>query len=408
MRRRFDFARVARALRYAPFRWFLLGRVAASATIYMRSVAQGWLIYQITDSALSLGWVRIVSSLVTLILAPFGGVITDRFERRTIMIVGRGILIISSLIIAWLVFTGQIRVWHLALASMLDSAVFSFVQPAQETIYPELVDQETLLNAISLDAVVGGLMGMIGAAAAGLLIEAVGAAGVYIGLALLFIFAGYTHVRLPKASKSTREQTSSPARTGFVDGIRHLLARPVLVSIVLLGLVRTFFVQSANTFMPVYAEDNLKLSAAGFGLLTSFMTAGGLLTSLMTAWLGNTRHKGRLFLLAGLGAGGVLVGMALFASLPVAYILVLLLGGALSAGRVVQNTVLQTHVDPSFRGRINSIARALTGIAPLWMLPAGILTDRYGAPMVFGIQGAVVLAVYLVISWARPKVRRLI
>jgi MFS family permease len=407
MKRRSSLGRMVQALHYAPFRWFLLGRLAASASIYMRQVGQGWLIYHLTGSAFSLGWLRTVTALVTMFLAPFGGVLTDRIERRTILIAGRVILIISSLVIAWLIISGRVQAWHIVLSAMVDAAVFSFVQPAQETIYPELVDRETLLNAISLDAVVGGLLGMIGAAAAGLIIEDVGAGGVYIGLALLFVFAGFTHIKIPRRDKIAHEQDSAAKQTGLIDGIRYLLSRPVLVFVIVLGLVRMLFIHSADTFMPVYAQVNLGLSASGFGLLTSFTTAGGLLTSLVTAWLGNTRHKGRLLLIAGIVAGGVLIGMALVTTLPLAYILVLLLGGTLSAGRVMQGTVLQTHVDPAYRGRVNSLARAIGGITPLWMLPAGLLADRQGVPIVFGIQGVVVLAMFLVVTFAKPKLRQL-
>jgi MFS family permease len=407
MKRRFDFGRVARALHFAPFRWWMIGRFAASATIHMRSVAQGWLIYHLTGSALSLGWVRIASSLVMALLSPLGGLFADRIERRTILIWARVVMTASSFIIAWLIFTGRVQVWHMAMSAILDAAVLAFMMPAQDTIYPELVDRETLLNAISLDAVVGGLMGIIGATAAGFLIEAVSAGGVYIGLALLFVFAGFTHFQLPKRGKRKPEQKSHGKQTGLIDGVRYLVARPVLIAVVVLGLVRMLFIRTANTFMPVYAKDDLSLSASGLGLLTSFMTAGGLLTSLMTAGLGDTRHKGRLLLLAGFGAGAALIGMSLISKLPLPYILILLLGGALTAGTVIQNTVLQTHVDPAYRGRVNSLARAISAISPLWMLPAGILTDRFGAPMVFGIQGVAVLVAYLVVAISKPKLRQL-
>ena len=94
-------------------------------------------------------------------------------------------------------------------------------------------------------------------------------------------------------------------------------------------------------------------------------------------------------------------------TLPLAYALVLLLGAGYSAGRVMQNTVLQAHVDPAYRGRVNSLARALSGVSPLWMLPAGLLADRHGVPLVFGLQGAAVIVVFVVVAFVRPKVRRL-
>jgi MFS family permease len=172
------------ALKHPGFRWFLLGRVAASLTIYMRSVADGWLVYDKTGSALWLGWVSLAGSLTTLLLAPVGGVVADRFEKRSVLLVTRAVLlVVSAVVLASLIFSGQLQAWHIAVSAMLNGAVFSFMEPAQETIYSELVDRETVLNAVSLNFVIQGLLGILGSAAAGLLIDAegIGAGGVYVG-----------------------------------------------------------------------------------------------------------------------------------------------------------------------------------------------------------------------------------
>ena len=211
--------RAMTALRHPYFRWFMVGRLAAAGTIYMRTVAQGWLVYDLTGSALALGWVSSALALSTVVLAPLGGVMADRFPKRTILIWTRVGLILISLCMALLIFLDAIRAWHVVAVSMLEGAMFAFMMPAQETLYSELVDRETLLNAVSLNAVMEGLMGIVGAVSAGLLIEAVGAGGVYVAMALLFALAGYTHLRPGDLADDARPSLAARDPAAQVDGL---------------------------------------------------------------------------------------------------------------------------------------------------------------------------------------------
>lgn len=168
---------VFESLQNRSFRWFWLGRLASSATMRMGGVAQGWLVYQLTGSALALGWVGAGWSIASSTLSLYGGVVCDRVEKRQILIWTRGCLALGALAITVLVATGMIRVWHIAVYSLFRGIISSLMMPAQNAYLSELVDRKTLLNAVSLNSVGMGLAGIFAASLAGYLIEIAGAFG---------------------------------------------------------------------------------------------------------------------------------------------------------------------------------------------------------------------------------------
>jgi MFS family permease len=394
-----------RALRFAGFRWFILGRVAGSPTGQMRQVVQGWLVYQMTGSALALGWVSTARALVMVALAPFGGVLSDRFEKRFIMLAARVILAISSFGIAALIWLDALRPWHIAVSSMLDGMAFSILSPAMQTIVSELVDRDTLLNAVSLASVFEGLTAIVGATMAGFLIESVGADSVYLGMGLLFCLVGYTIFRLPPGQTTRADNGSVVA--DLLDGLRYLRASPVLMAIVGLSVASFVLAQPYNAFLPAFAGDELGLDATGLGLLTSLMGVGTLLMSLIMASLGDTRHKGSLLLVAGIAVGVCLLLIVSMPFLPGVYLFVMLQAGFSNMGRVMMRTLSQSYSEANYRGRVTSVVTTLSSLSRLSTLPAGALADRFGVPLVVGVLAALLIAVYLAMGLSMPRIRKL-
>ena len=138
------------ALRDRNYRWLWIGSLASSVTFQMGTVAQGWLVYELTGSAFALGWVGAGWAISTLLLSLYGGAVADRVDTRDLLIWSRLAMTLNTLTIALLISTGAIRLWHLAVNSLLSGVLFSFMMPASQAIISELVDRETLLNAVSL------------------------------------------------------------------------------------------------------------------------------------------------------------------------------------------------------------------------------------------------------------------
>ncbi len=393
------------ALRSPSYRWFLWGRMAGAPTGPLRAVVQGWLIYHLTGSALALGWVATAGAIVTLLFAPLGGVLSDRIEKRRVMVGARVVLTLSSVGIALLFYLGLLQPWHIVVSAILDGIAFAFLDPALTSIVAELVDRETLLNAISLNAVVEGLTGIVGAVVAGVLIEWLGAGSVYALMALLFAVAIYTHTQLPPGHGARSHGASW--QSDLMAGLNYLRASSVLMALVGLTFVRLLLMQPANTFLPAFARDDLGLDAAGLGLLTSAMNVGLLVSSVALAALGDTRHKGRLLLVTGIAGSVATILLMSVRVMPLPFILIAFVLGLLNVGDVVSRALMQAVCEVRYRGRVLSIVMALYGLTSLSALPAGALADRFGVPWVVNGLAALVIVVYVAAAWLRPDLRKL-
>ena len=146
----FDAGQATLALRRPGFRWYLVGRVSGAGSGHLRSVVQGWLVYQMTGSVLALGWLMAAGMGAQFALTLFGGVMSDRVDKRRVMLIARLILVVVSLTTALLLTLKALSFWYLVVAVMIENAVFAFKDPAENAIVAELVDRRALLNAVSL------------------------------------------------------------------------------------------------------------------------------------------------------------------------------------------------------------------------------------------------------------------
>jgi len=393
------------SLRNRSYLWLWLGRLAASATFEMGGVAQGWLVYyKLTGSALDLALVGLGSSLMMLVLAPYGGVITERVPKRTVLLWTRAGMALNSLVIGLLVSTEAIQVWHLVVSSFFTGTLFAFMLPAQTTIISDLVDRRTLLNAFSLDALGMGLMGFVGASVSGWLIERLGAAGVYYTMLGFFLLSIYSIGKLPTVRSA---YVGSESVWGEMrEGWRYLVSSPALVGLLGVSLCRVLFAMPYRTLMPAFARS-LGFGATGLGLLVSAPTVGALVVSLVLAALGDFRGKGTLMLVSGVLLGAMLILFVTIPWLPLTFFFLALVGAGNSACMVASNTLVQGNCDPQCRARVVSINVMLWGLTPLGTLPAGAIADRTGVPLVVGVQGLIVMLVFIGIARFFPQIRKL-
>jgi len=393
------------ALENRNFRWLWLGRLASSGTFQMGSVAQGWLVYHITGSAFALGWVGAGWSVATLLLAPYGGVVADRMDKRGLMLWNRAGMFVNSLVIGLLISLGAIQIWHLAVSSFFTGIFIAFLMPAQQAIVSELVERRTLMNAVSLDALGMGLMGVFAASLAGLVIEHIGVAGVYYLMAGMYLAAVFTISRLPRTLPHKGEHSTVWA--DLIAGARYLGSNTTLLMILGLGLTRVFFVMPYTMLLPAFASDNLGLDAVGLGMLRSSAGVGAMLASLIACTMGDIRHKGRVLLGSGLALGASLVAFVTVPWLPLVFVFLALVGAFSNLYMVVSNTLLLTYSDAAYRGRVLSIGMMEFGLTPAGTIPAGAIADRVGVPWVVGVQGMVVTVAFLATGLLKPQIRRM-
>jgi MFS family permease len=377
----------------------------SSATMQMRTVAEGWLVYELTGSALALGWVGAGWSITSAVLSLFAGVISDRMEKRALLFWSRGLLSLLSLLLTGLVVSGAVQVWHLAVASTLRGVLFALVMPAQQAFLGELVGREGLLNAVSLNSVGMGLMGIIAPSAAGLLIDALGIRSVYALLTLLNVSITVALIGLPRSTVAPPSDRS--VWTDIRAGIGHLRLYPLLVPLLGMVFARGLLGMPYRTFLPKFAQDELAIDAAGYGILSSAPGVGSLISSLILAAQEDFRGKGKLMLGAGAAFGVLLFLLALTTSFPIALIVLALVGAASNACMVSNQTLVQVNCDPAYRGRVMSMYMMMFGLTRIITIPAGAIADSFGVPVVIGAQGALLAATTLALLAFHRPLRRL-
>jgi predicted MFS family arabinose efflux permease len=326
-------------------------------------------------------------------------------EKRDLLIWTRLAMALNTLAIALLISTGAIQIWHLAVNSLISGVLFAFMMPAGQAILSELVDREALFNAVSLNSVGMGLMGIFSASLAGYLAEVVGVEGAYYAMAGFYLVALLAMIGLPRTGRGGRSPVS--VWTDLWEGVRYIRAHSVLPALLGLALIRVLLAMPYRTFMPKFAQEVMSMDASGLGMLMAASGVGGLVSSLATASLGDFQGKGKLLL-----ASGVLLGGSLFSFVNIPHFAPVLLflglvGAASNACMVITNTLLQVNSDDRLRGRVMSVYMMVFGFMPLGTLPAGAIADRMGVSFAVSLEGGLLILAFLGVGLLWPRLRRL-
>lgn len=399
-------ARPLSSLRWRDYRWFWGGTLAAFMAVQMQMVARGWLAYQLTDSALALGVVTAAFGLPQLVFGPLGGVVADRLEKRKLLIGTQLLIAGSSLAIALLITLGLIQFWHLVINAVVIGTAFAFNMPSRQAIIPELVGEREVMNAVALGSVGMNISRVFAPALAGMLIPFVGLDGVYYLVTLAAVVAGAT---LFMINESPPIRRSSPLSLGadILEGLNYLRRHRSLLGLAAMALALVFFGMPYMMFMPVFARDILKVGPSGLGWLMTMIGVGGVVGSLLVAFLGDFKAKGLVQLGFALLSGVAVILFALSRSFPLSLALVGVTGAGLIGYLSLNNTLLMTQASPEFRGRVMSIIAITWGMQPLAALPAGAIAEVLGAPFMVGAGGALLILFVLGIALFSPSQRRL-
>lgn len=394
------------SLKNRNYRWFWLAMLLSFSGLMMQNLARGWLVYEITSSPFALGMVSAAWGVPMLLLSIFGGAVTDRVNKRNLLIVTQTSQGIVTVVIAVLIFTGAIAVWHLVVAAALTGVIFAFNAPGRQALIPELVGGGELMNAIALNSMGTNLMRVGAPALAGVLVAVIGVAGVYFISVGLYVLAVATLFMISPPQASREKATTTVARDAL-EGLRYIGRQPVVLSLLSLAFVSVFIAMPYMHLMPAFVVDVLDGGAPALGWLSASGGTGALLGALGIASLGNFRRKGQLMLAIALGFGVVLALFAFSGSLAVALLLIFGVGFANNGYLVVNNTLIQTSVPDWVRGRVMSIYSMTFALPFLGALLMGAVAERVGVPLVIAGCGSVVAVFVLAMGVFHSRLRRL-
>ena len=377
------------ALTYADYRNFSLSLLLTQLGAQAVQTAVLWQVYELTGSALLLGVTGLVRAGPHIVLSLVGGVIADRFNRTRLIQIGQAINAVIVLGLALLTLTGQIALWHLYAVTFLNSGFTALTQPARSALIPRIVPRSLLVNAIALNATIQQSAQIIGPALAGAAIGTVGLGWGYgiTGASYLVAMVVLFGIRTPAIPPQTGE---SPWQS-FIEGMRFVGSKPVIIYLLLLDVLQTLF-GGYRALLPIFA-DLLGTGPTGYGLLSAAPGVGSVLGAAFILSRGDMRYKG---LYAVAGVLGYCVSLVFFALSPW-FVLTLvasaLLGVTNSVQMVPRNTAILSVSPDALRGRVEAFRSMLAGgVPPLGFTLAGALAATFGAPLAV-LMGAGVCAV---------------
>lgn len=394
------------ALAHRNFRLFLFGQTVSLTGTWMQSIAQGWLVLQLTDSPFYVGLVSALGSIGVLLLTLYAGVVADRTDKRRLVIITQSLQMLQAFALAALVGTGQVTVESVMVLAAVLGIVNAFDIPTRQSFIVDMVGKDDLMNAIALNSSVFNATRVFGPAVAGILIGSAGMVWCFVlnGVSYLAVIGSLIAMRIAPHVAGAGQ---SSAWQGFREVVTYLRSdRRVSALVVLTGLFSVFGFPFL-VLMPVVARDVLHAGAAGYGALTAGVGVGALLGALGVAVLSGRIRKGRTLVLGGSGFG---VALALFASsrsFPLSLAIVALAGCAMILNNALTNTLLQTLVPDALRGRVMGFySFVFVGLAPLGSLQAGIFAEHFGAPWAVAAGGLVTALAMGIVAWRVPQLRQ--
>lgn len=393
-----------RALRYPDYLWFWSSYFVSNVGSWMQSVAQGWLVFDLTDSPFYLGLFSLLRTVLLICFFLLGGLMADRWDRRAIMIWIQVLSLVSALALALLVSFGAIQVWHLFVLGTITSTVWAFEQPVRHSLIPQLVSRDDLVNALALNSVTWHGAGLLGPALVGLLVDRVGIDGCfYINVVSYFaIIAALFRIHVPPSAAGTEN-----ARMGrsLIDGAAYIRREKLILTLLVGSALFSIFGRSYIILLPVFAKDVLDIGASGLGYISAAPGLGTVAGSLTVAALGRSGVHARAMVLSLCGAAAALFVFAASGTLAVAVGALVVLGALSIVFDTLLNTSIQINVAEAFRGRVMGVyGLTAAGLREFGGMQAGFVAEWAGAP--FAIQiGAVVVGLAAVV-FLGPRLRR--
>ncbi|MGH7754069.1 MAG: MFS transporter, partial [Gemmatimonadales bacterium] len=329
------------ALTHRNFQLFLGGQLVSLTGTWMQSVAQGWLVLTLTDSAFYVGLVSALGSLPVLVLSLYGGVLADRTDKRRLVILTQVLLMLQAIALAALVWTEAARVGHVMVLAVALGVVSAFDIPGRQSFLVEMVGKDDLMSAIALNSSVFNLTRVLGPVLAGIVIGTAGLAACFLlnALSYLAVIVGLTQMRLPRFQSPPLVES---AWANLRGGIRYVRGDRRVSTLIVLTAAISVLGFPYLVLLPVFARDVLHTDARGYGALMSAVGAGAVFAALALAVLRTRLRRGRLVLLALAGFGVLLVAFSAARTLAAALALLAFTGCVMILHNASTNTMLQT------------------------------------------------------------------
>jgi predicted MFS family arabinose efflux permease len=395
-------SRVFKALQYRDFRLMWLGACVSTIGTWMQILAQGWVVYTISNNAFYLGLDSFLGQAPIILFSLVGGVIADRRDRRKMLLMSQYIQMFSAFMLTALFYFHVVKVWHILCLSFVSGIGQSFGGPAYSALLPTLVSQEDYPNAIAWNSIQFNLGRLIGPTLAGLALEKLSATWCFglngISFIAVIISLYVINVGFIPAKSTERILTS------MKEGIAFIRTRPGLVSLILLAFSMALFGFQLLPFLPVFAKEVFHGNAPTYARLLVSSAAGSVCGALMVAALGRTKRQGRTALWTLLLLSGLIIGFAASKSIWLSCALLFLGGAALMIVFAMIQSLVQATAADQMMGRVMSVYNvAFRSGMPIGSLIIGKLIPIFTVSKTIEFTGSVLalLALYFLVIHRR-------
>jgi MFS family permease len=397
---------MVRSLRHPNFQLFFGGQLISLIGTWMDTVAEAWLVYRLTHSSLLLGVASFAGQIPVFLLAPIGGVVADRFNRRSVVVATQAASMVLASMLAFLTLTNRVTVVDVITLAALLGAVNAFDIPARQAFLVDMVGREDLMNAIALNSSMFNGARVIGPSIAGILVAQIGEGWCFFANAVSYIavIAGLLMMKIEP--KNLAKQHSVSPWEHVAEGFRFVRnTAPIRAILMLLGVVSVVGMPY-TVLMPIFASQILHGNADTLGVLMGATGIGALCGALLLASRRRVHGLGRWVFVACCGFGAFLILFALSHWYIVSVALLVPVGFCMMVQMASSNTLIQAMVPDELRGRTMAVySMVFMGVAPVGALFAGALADRITAPGTVALGGAIAILGGAIFARHFPKIR---
>jgi MFS family permease len=389
------------ALRHRGFALIWFGLMISMVGTQMQQWALFWHISQLSKDPIAVSVVGGVRFLAVLSFSLIGGLVADRYNRKTIIFITQSTAMLVAAILGLLTYLHQIQLWHIYALTALQAAAMAFDLPARQSLVPNLVPRDDLPSAFSLQSIAFNTGAIVGPAMSGVVIGYLGQEWVYYINAVTFLAVLLALALLgPVPQSQSVIQKGLRAALGDIrDGVAFIRSQPLILSTMILDFVATFF-SSANTLLPYFAQNIIHVGEVAYGWLASAQSIGAVTVGLIVSQYRNIRRQGILLLGSVVVFGSATIVFGLSRIYIVIFLALVLMGAADSVSTIIRNTIRQLNTPDSLRGRMTSINQIFfMGGPQLGEIEAGAVAQFFGVPFAI-ITGGIgtILGVWLITS----------
>jgi MFS family permease len=374
------FAQLPRGLAplgYRDFALYWIGLITTNTGRWVELTGLVWLVYELTDSPLLVGLLGTARALPALILSPIAGVIADRVNQRLLLFVTQALALISSLCLAILVATGAVELWHIYAQVMVQASITAFDAVARQTLFPRLIPQSVLPQAVTLSITAARVSKFIGPVVGGLLIADLGLSAPFFVNAASFLGLMGALAWMRPTPYST-SGTSMSFRSEMAEGLRYIMSAPVLSGILKLEIVFSLF-EMNPAMIAIIGREILDVGPRAMGLLLAAPALGSFVAISWLLYAQRMSRQGRLSLSSTLAYACVLVLLVFSPNYILSFIALACIGMLEVLLTVTRNTVMQLAAPEYMRGRVMAnMATVSRGFGPLAETQSGLTATLLG------------------------------